>query len=370
MKIFKNECNNYTLYGLLFGLCFPIGATILQSLLTFDYITLQTLWKVQRDFPLLWIIDSAPIFLGIFARIGGRRQDDINFYNKNLESRIAQRTQQLLTANEELRLTNKRLKDSMQTLTQTQNQLVESEKMKTASNLILTIAHEINTPIGNSVTSVSHLLMLTSELHESFVNETIKKSELIKYFQVTADITSLILYNLKKAADLILSFKKLTYMYASNRKRLFKIKEHITQVFNDVYNEYQKEGNAVTIVCNEDDEIYSYPDVLGQIMTILLIHSTNYTGSREEKKEIIFDIAKNNNEIQFIYFNNDQEFQSYDPSSAESQSLKSTKQTIFSLELSIQMINQLVTQKLNGVIEYISYNDKGNALVIRFPEAA
>jgi methyl-accepting chemotaxis protein len=69
----------YALYGALFGLCFPIIGTIIQAASYPEHFGLSAagMWKAARESPLLWIIFTAPFFLGVFASLAGRRQDHI-----------------------------------------------------------------------------------------------------------------------------------------------------------------------------------------------------------------------------------------------------------------------------------------------------
>lgn len=76
-KPFLKEKNNYTLYGVLFGFLFPLGATVFESVHTLGGLTWVHALQVQRENVLLWIIDSAPFWLGLFARLGGIRQDTL-----------------------------------------------------------------------------------------------------------------------------------------------------------------------------------------------------------------------------------------------------------------------------------------------------
>jgi len=72
-----SEANKFTLYGAVFGLLFPIIATVIQSYMRSGALTWEAIVTVQRTDPLLWIIDSAPFFLGLFARFAGWRQDQL-----------------------------------------------------------------------------------------------------------------------------------------------------------------------------------------------------------------------------------------------------------------------------------------------------
>jgi methyl-accepting chemotaxis protein len=86
----------YAFYGALFGLCFPIIGTIIQAVSYPEQFGLSTagMWRAARDSPLLWIIFTAPFFLGVFASVAGRRQDQM------LEIEKARREGYLKTASE------------------------------------------------------------------------------------------------------------------------------------------------------------------------------------------------------------------------------------------------------------------------------
>jgi signal transduction histidine kinase/DNA-binding response OmpR family regulator len=64
----------YAMAGAAFGLLFPVVGTFLQSYLTTGMVEYHSLLKIQAETPLLWVIDTAPIWLGLFASFSGNRQ--------------------------------------------------------------------------------------------------------------------------------------------------------------------------------------------------------------------------------------------------------------------------------------------------------
>jgi hypothetical protein len=88
IRPFRKDADNNTLYGALFGLSFPLFATILRGATCDGACNLSKFISLQIADPLLWIIDSAPVFLGLFARVGGIRKDRVTFYAKNLEALV------------------------------------------------------------------------------------------------------------------------------------------------------------------------------------------------------------------------------------------------------------------------------------------
>lgn len=64
----------YTIIGALFGLCFPVLATLIDILmqdLPFNWASVQF---VQSNQALHWIIDSAPLSLAFVASLVGSRR--------------------------------------------------------------------------------------------------------------------------------------------------------------------------------------------------------------------------------------------------------------------------------------------------------
>lgn len=83
MKRDSSSAFTYTLYGALFGLAFPVISFLMVRLLNSSLNIL------------LIVIATAPIFLGIFARFAGVRQDRINEVNRGLEETVALRTRSI-----------------------------------------------------------------------------------------------------------------------------------------------------------------------------------------------------------------------------------------------------------------------------------
>jgi len=98
----------YTWYGALFGLCFPLGSLLFLWLVGRWELgggLVRALAGVHRDDPLLAVIDTAPLFLGWFARMAGVRQDRLSRLNDALTSEVANRTESLGRALDDARAT-------------------------------------------------------------------------------------------------------------------------------------------------------------------------------------------------------------------------------------------------------------------------
>jgi len=90
----------YAFYGALFGLCFPVVGTLAQAASYPEQfgLTAHGMWRAAKGSPLLWIIFTAPFFLGVFASLAGRRQDQILAIERARRDGYLQTASELFTA--------------------------------------------------------------------------------------------------------------------------------------------------------------------------------------------------------------------------------------------------------------------------------
>jgi GAF domain-containing protein len=92
----KNSATlRYTAFGVMFGLLFPLFATLGDVFVRELPLTLESLGQVQMNNPLHWVIDTAPLFLGLFANLAGRRQDQLTRLNQELAQEAQEHKQAL-----------------------------------------------------------------------------------------------------------------------------------------------------------------------------------------------------------------------------------------------------------------------------------
>ncbi len=85
-RIFS-ETQRYALAGVLFGFVFPVLATIIRIREMDLSFNISSILAMHLHDPLLWIVDSAPFFLGLVAMLAGRRQDQLKVVNQKLRDR-------------------------------------------------------------------------------------------------------------------------------------------------------------------------------------------------------------------------------------------------------------------------------------------
>lgn len=88
MKNTLTITNKYTIFGIAFGLCFPLGGWAFECLLNDHQFTWEGIKLIHKTTPVHYIIDSAPFVLGFTAWIIGRIQEKVIIEGKRVTKEL------------------------------------------------------------------------------------------------------------------------------------------------------------------------------------------------------------------------------------------------------------------------------------------
>ncbi|GAA5783878.1 hypothetical protein GCM10007860_16360 [Chitiniphilus shinanonensis] len=215
-------------------------------------------------------------------------EDELRNARDQLEESVAERTRELREANEELK--------------QAMHQLVQSEKLASLGNLVAGIAHELNTPLGNTVTVSSTLRQKVAEFDTLLTENRLKRSELGAFVATCAEAALLIEKSAQRASELISNFKQVAVDTASTRRREFDLKQTVEEVLSTLRPQFKHTPHRVETDLPANIQLQSYPGPLEQIITNLVTNSLTHAFPNGRTGTIRIGTANvNDNQVQLVY---------------------------------------------------------------------
>lgn len=270
----------------------------------------------------------------------------------------------------------KKLYDEMETrveertieLKNAMSQLVEQEKMASLGGIVSGVAHEINTPLGISVTIASYLRKIHEEMAQHFINSTLSKNRLQEFINQNRESYDILETNLTRAAELVNSFKKISVNQSTEEIIKFNFSEYIQMILLSLKHEYKNKGYDIEVICDPQLEIYSYPGVFSQILTNFLINSLVHGFKNREEGSIWIKVTRSNDQkrLNLIYEDNG--------AGIPKQSLEKIFEPFYTTNranggsgLGLYIVYNLVGQKLNGSIVCKSEVGSGTSFIVNIP---
>ena len=279
--------------------------------------------------------------------------ENAQLYN-NLEIKVQERTAELSQA--------------LQNLKDTQKQLVESEKMASLGSLVAGVAHEINTPVGTCITVASTLNEETQAFAEAIANGQLKRSVLNNYIETCTECTQLIGSNLKRAGELIGSFKQVAVDRTHLEMRTFAIKPYLEEVLTSLMPNIRQQGHEVSVEGDENIQLKTYPGALAQIVTNLTNNSLVHAYPDGQSGQLNWRIELKEEEKLIIEYEDD----GCGIAKAELEKIfepfYTTARNQGRTGLGLHIVYNLVTQKLLGTIWVQSQVGQGVKYTLSIPK--
>jgi len=183
--------------------------------------------------------------------------------NDNLERLVTERTADLQTA-------NLKLQHTLETLQRAQAELVRSEKLASLGSMVAGVAHELNTPLGNSLTVITALADSARDFATQAQKGALRRSQLTNFVAYTLKAADLVTHNLSRANELIIHFKQVAVDQTSAQRRQFDLNQAIGEIVEMLQPQFKRGAHRVVIDIPEGIRMDSFPGPLGQIVTNLV----------------------------------------------------------------------------------------------------
>ncbi|MBF0340676.1 MAG: PAS domain S-box protein [Magnetococcales bacterium] len=280
-------------------------------------------------------------------------EESLQFQNAFLEEKVKARTAAL--------------HDHLTALKNTQHQLIQSERLAALGGLVAGISHEIKTPVGTSFTAVTYLESETIKFLALYQQGTPRREDLERFLDNVSEATRLIKANLKRASDLILSFKQVAVDQTSQEKRSFDLREYLEETVFTLRPKLKNSRHQVEVECPEGIVLYSYPGALSQIVSNFILNSLIHAFEPGVSGRIVIRAGLQESATVFLHYRDNGR-------GMDEETLKQIYEPFFTTNrnqggsgLGMHIVYNLVTQRLNGAIDSASAPGGGTEFTIRFP---
>ncbi|MEK8018233.1 MAG: HAMP domain-containing sensor histidine kinase, partial [Candidatus Parabeggiatoa sp.] len=258
------------------------------------------------------------------------------------------------------------LSHALENLKSTQKQLIEAEKMASLGGLVAGVAHEINTPVGVSFSASSFLEQETQNFLKLYQSGTMKRSDLNAFLETVSESSALTVSNLKRAVELIKSFKQVAVDQTTEEKRTFNLKRYLDEILLNLRPKLKQTQHHIEIQGDDNLSLNSYPGTFSQIITNMVMNSLIHAYEKEEFGTLTLNYQTQADKV-ILQYQDDGKGMPPDVLSRVFDPFFTTNRSQGGTGLGLHIVYNLVTQKLKGEISVESQVGQGTTFRIELP---
>ncbi len=245
--------------------------------------------------------------------------------------------------------------------------LVQSEKLASLGSLVAGIAHEINTPIGSSLTVATALEERTRRFRDTLASGALKKSVLEEYVEGVGEASAILGLSLQAAGEQIQKFKQVAVDQTSTQRRAFNLAVVTEEVLSTLRPRIKRTQIELKVDMEPDLVMDSYPGPIGQLLSNLFTNALIH-GFQDSGKGVITIEARrvDPDRVELLFADNgvgmnaEQKRHLYDP-------FYTTRMGCGGSGLGMHIVYNLVTTVLGGRISVDSAPGEGTRIIINMP---
>ncbi|WP_341675283.1 substrate-binding domain-containing protein [Niveibacterium sp. SC-1] len=265
---------------------------------------------------------------------------------------------------EELRRVNGELARALDSLGAAQEELVRAEKHAALGTLVAGVAHEINTPLGNCVMSVSSITERARALRPTLEQGALKRSMLEDLFETIEGAGELIERNLQHAVARLADFRKLASHESGGQRSRFALAPLVREVLEVLRQRYPEQEIGGTLQVDDALQMDSYPLALVQVLTELVENAVLH-GLRDRIGWVRVSVRAEAGEVLITVLDNGRGVPAEDVSKVFDPFFTSRMGQYSGLGLS--MVFNLVTGQLRGRVWCVAPPDGGARFMVHLP---
>ena len=259
---------------------------------------------------------------------------------------------------------------ALRNLRETQNSLIEAEKLAALGRLVAGVAHEVNNPVGISLTVASSLERKSANFAAEVARGNLRRSALNDFLETTRDASSQLVANLNRAAELIQSFKQVAADRNYSDQRSFDLGDLTEQVVMSLRPGLRKHRLALNVDCQPNLTMNSYPGPYGQVLTNLFLNAVAHAFPDGRPGAVDITVRESGKDNVEILFSDNGCGMSLDVRRRAFDPFFTTRRDQGGTGLGLHIVYSIVTNRLGGRLELDSEPGEGTRIQIILPRVA
>lgn len=249
--------------------------------------------------------------------------------------------------------------------------LVQAEKLASLGGLVAGVAHEINTPIGVSLSAASYLCEQIDIFAKLVETQKVRKTDLNGMIENSREASGIILQNMERAASLVRSFKQVAADQTSENRRQFDLRQSVSEILNSLSPSFKHTNIELRCEVDEGIAMDCYPGALAQIISNLVLNALIHAFGEEGRGSIVVSgsVLPGTQDVEMVIKDNGRGVppeilgRIFDP-------FFTTRRNQGGTGLGLHIVHNLVHNTLGGNITVDSKQQVGTWFSVRIPQVA
>jgi PAS domain S-box-containing protein len=259
---------------------------------------------------------------------------------------------------------------ALRNLRETQASLIEAEKLAALGRLVAGVAHEVNNPVGISLTVASALERKTANFAAEVARGDLRRSSLNDYLETSRDASGQLVANLNRAAELIQSFKQVAADRNYSDQRTFDLADLTEQVVMSLRPGLRKQNLTLKVDAQPNLLMNSYPGPYGQVLTNLFLNAVAHAFPDGRPGVVEIRVRESGKDNVEVIFSDDGCGMSLDVRRRAFDPFFTTRRDQGGTGLGLHIVYSIVTNRLGGRLDLDSEPGGGTRIQMILPRVA
>ncbi|MGC2854442.1 ATP-binding protein [Novispirillum sp. DQ9] len=157
-----------------------------------------------------------------------------------------------------------------------QKSKLQAEKMASLDDLLCGVAHELNTPIGVTLTGATHLLRKVDDLKHALADGSLTQGDLMRFLRTAEDTLTLLRGSTERASAVVESFRQVAAGRDHEDPVAIALRPHAEAVVHSLAHVLARQPVDLRVEIAPDLQVVTYPGVLGRCMAALLTNALEH----------------------------------------------------------------------------------------------